>query len=72
MGSSVTKSGLTPEEQVKQLRTTPNKPGAEDVEAMNNRVLALETLYHLAGRSQATTGLKCTYTALWQPAPDSL
>ena len=63
---------MTPEQQVKQLRTTPNKPGASDIEAMNNRVLALDTLYHLAGRNQATPGLQGTYTGLWQPAPDSL
>ena len=74
MNTSTTRphSKLTPEQQIRQLRTTPDKPGAEDIEAMNNRVIALEALYNLAGRSQATPGLKCTYTALWAEAPDSI
>ena len=63
---------MTPEQQVKQLRTTTTAYGATDIEAMNNRVLALDTLYHLAGRNQATPGLQGTYTGLWQPAPDNL
>lgn len=63
---------LTPEAQVRQLRTEARTPGASDIEAMNNRVIALETLYRLAGRHQATPGLKCTYTGLWQPAPDTI
>jgi len=56
---------LTPEQQVKLLRTKARKPGAEDIQAMNNRVIVLEALYQLAGRSQATPGLRCTYTGLW-------
>ena len=65
-------SKLTPQQQIRQLRTTPDKPGAEDIAAMEARVIALETLYHLAGRSQATPGLRCTYTGLWAETPDSI
>jgi len=56
----------TPQQAVKNLRTTPTKPGAEDIEAMNNRVLALEWLYRLQGRKDAKKPLRCTYTGLWQ------
>ena len=56
----------TPQQAVKNLRTTPAKPGAEDIEAMNNRVLALEWLYRLQGRKDANKPLRCTYTGLWQ------
>ena len=44
---------------IKNLRTNANLPGAQDVEAMNNRTLALEWLYRISGR---TCG---TYTGLW-------
>ena len=56
----------TPQQAVKNLRTTPTKPGAEDIEAMNNRVLALEWLYRLQGRKDAKKPLRCTYTGLWR------
>ena len=40
------------------LRTQPKKPGAEDIEAMNNRTILIEWLYRLSGRSDGTyTGL---------------
>ena len=32
--------------QLSELRTKPNRPGAEDVEAMDNRVKALELMAH--------------------------
>ena len=57
---------MTPEQQIRQLRTEPTKPGAEDIEAMNNRVLALEWLYRLQGRKDAKPGLRSTYTGLWE------
>lgn len=56
----------TPQQAVKNLRTTPTKPGAEDIEAMNNRVLALEWLFRLQGRANAKPPLRGTYTNLWQ------
>ena len=41
------------------LRTQCNLPGAEDVEASANRIIALNWLYRLSGR---TNGI---YTGLW-------
>ena len=55
---------LTPEEQVRLLRTEAIKPGAEDLQAMNNRVAALDALYHLDGRHLDGHPLKSTYTGL--------
>ena len=42
------------------LRTQPNLPEGQDVEAMHNRHIALEWLYRLSGR---TNNL---YSGLWQ------
>ena len=42
------------------LRTQCNLPGAEDVEASANRIIALNWLYRLSGR---TNGL---YVGLWE------
>ena len=55
---------LTPEEQVRLLRTEALAHGAEDIQAMNNRVAALDALYHLDGRHLDGHPLKCTYTGL--------
>ena len=55
---------LTPEEQVRLLRTEAIKPGAEDLQAMNNRVAALDALYHLDGRHLDGHPLRGTYTGL--------
>lgn len=57
---------MTPQDAVKQLRTQTDLPGATDIRAMNNRVLALEWLYRLQGRKDAKPGLRGTYTGLWQ------
>lgn len=65
-------SKLTPEQQVKQLRTTPTKPGAEDVAAMEARVVALQALYDLAGRSNPGHTMHGLFTGLWAEAPDSI
>ena len=45
---------------IESLRTKCNLPGAEDIEASANRVIALQWLYRLSGR---TNGL---YTGLWE------
>ena len=45
---------------IESLRTKCNLPGAEDIEASNNRMLALNWLYRLSGR---TNGI---YTGLWE------
>ena len=63
---------LTPEQQVKCLRTEARKPGAEDFKAMENRVLVLDALYHLAGRDNKDHTLHGTYTGLWEEPPANL
>jgi len=65
---------LTPQEQVRLLRTTPhpNKPGATDIRAMNNRTLVMDALYALAGRDNPDSTMHGLYTNLWQEAPDTL
>ena len=60
----MTKNGLTPEEQTMLLRTEALAHGAEDLQAMNNRVAALDALYHLDGRHLDGHPLKSTYTGL--------
>ena len=55
---------LTPEEQVRLLRTEAVSYGATDIQAMNNRVAALDALYHLDGRHLDGHPLKGTYTGL--------
>lgn len=42
----------------------PNKRGAQDHEAMNNRVKYLDHLYALDGRGNADHPLRGTYTGL--------
>jgi len=51
---------------IESLRTKANLPGAEDIEAMNNRMIALNWLYRLSGR---TNGI---YTGLWQQFQEKL
>jgi hypothetical protein len=63
---------LTPEQQVRQLRTEALKPGAEDIEAMNNRVIALEQLYQLSGRANPNHTMHSRTTGLWAQTPDTL
>ena len=55
---------LTPEEQVRLLRTTPRKPEGQDLEAMRNRVTVLDALYHLDGRHLPGHPHRGTYTGL--------
>jgi len=45
---------------IQSLRTNCNLPGAEDIEASSNRIVAIQWLYRLSGR---TNGI---YTGLWQ------
>lgn len=42
----------------------PAKPGAEDIEAMNNRVVWLEQLYHQEGRDKPDHPQHGIYTGL--------
>jgi len=55
---------LTPEEQVRLLRTEALSYGATDVQAMNHRVAVLDALFHLDGRHLDGHPLKGTYTGL--------
>ena len=55
--------------QLSELRTKPNLPGAQDIEAMNNRGAALELLYHAAHRDDPNSTLHHTYTGLWHGMP---
>jgi len=55
--------------QLSALRTKPNRPGAEDIEAMNNRVAALELLYHATRRDDPNNTQRGLYTGLWDGMP---
>jgi hypothetical protein len=55
--------------QLSELRTKPNRYGAEDVEVMNNRVAALELLYHAARRDDPNNTHHHCYTGLWDGMP---
>jgi len=57
-------SKLTPEEQVRLLRTEALSYGATDIQAMNHRVAVLDALFHLDGRHLPGHPLKSTYTGL--------
>ena len=51
---------------IQSLRTQCNLPGAEDIEASNNRIITLNWLYRLSGR---TDGI---YTGLWHQYQEKL
>jgi hypothetical protein len=55
--------------QLNELRTKPNRYGAEDVEAMNNRVIAMELLYEAARRDDPNSTMHRLYTGLWDGLP---
>jgi len=57
---------MTPAEQILQLHQAPKLPGAQDIKAMNRRVLALDALYDLDGRSDPGHPNHNTYTGLFQ------
>lgn len=44
----------------------PVLPAAQDTEAMMDRVIILELLYHMDGRHNRSHPLHNTYTGLWQ------
>lgn len=52
-----------------ELRTKPNRYGAEDVEAMDNRGKALELLYEATRRDDPNHSMHHTYTGLWDGMP---
>ena len=51
---------------IQSLRTDCNLPGAEDIEASSNRVIALNWLYRLSGRTNGS------YTGLWRQYQEKL
>ena len=51
---------------IQSLRTQCNLPGAEDIEASNNRVIAMNWLYRLSGRTNGSL------TGLWQQYQEKL
>lgn len=56
------------EAELQGLRIEPNRPGAEDVVAMENRTRRLQILYLLADRGNAEPGLRGTYAGLHKAA----
>jgi hypothetical protein len=63
---------LTPEQQVKCLRTDARKPGAEDWHSQTNRILVMDALYVLAGRDNPDSTMHGLYTGLWEEPPANL
>ena len=45
---------------INSLRTQANLPGAQDIEAASNRIIAIEWIYRLSGRTNNV------YSGLWQ------
>ena len=60
---------MTPEQQVRSIKTETTSYGATDITAMENRVLALDMLYKLAGRDNPNSPSHGIYTGLWAPYP---
>ena len=48
------------------LQVAPNKPGAQDTFAMQNRIYLLDALYEMDGRHKPDHPLHHTYTGLYQ------
>ena len=61
---------MTPEQQVRSIKTDTTAYGATDITAMENRVLALDMLYKFAGRDNPNSTMHGIYTGLWAPYPD--
>lgn len=62
-------SRMTAAEKAAALRIEPTLPGAQDIEAMNNRVKRLELLYEAARRDDPNSGAHSLYTGLHASAP---
>ena len=57
---------MTLEQQIAALRIEPNLPGAQDIEAMANRVKRLDLLYEATRRDQKENSRHGVYTGLHQ------
>ena len=60
---------MTPEEQVRSIKTDTTAYGATDITVMENRVIALDMLYKLAGRDDTNSPSHGCYTGLLAPCP---
>ena len=60
---------MTPEEQIRSIKTDTTAYGATDITAMENRVIALDMLYKLAGRDNPNSPLHSSYTGIWASRP---
>ena len=60
---------MTPEQQIRSIKTYTTAFGATDITAMENRVLAMEMLYKFAGRDNPNSTMRGLYTGLWAPYP---
>jgi len=58
---------------IQSLRTQCNLPGAQDIEASSNRIIALNWLYRLSGRTNGVmTGLWQQYQAKLEAAKENV
>ena len=60
---------MTPEQQIRSIKTDTTAYGATDIAAMNARVIALDMLYKFAGRDNPNSTMHGLYTGLWAPYP---
>ena len=60
---------MTPEQQVRSIKTETTAYGATYITAMENRVLALDMLYKFAGRDNTNSTMHGLYTGLWATYP---
>jgi hypothetical protein len=60
---------MTPEQQIRSIKTSTTAFGATDITAMNARVVALDALYKLAGRDNPNSPMNALYTGLWASCP---
>jgi hypothetical protein len=60
---------MTPEQQIRTIQTETTAYGATDITAMENRTIALDMLYKLAGRDNPNSTMNGLYTGLWAPYP---
>ena len=60
---------MTAQQKAAALRIAANSPGGADVEAMENRVKLLESLYLAARRDDPQSAMHGLYTGLGQPSP---
>ena len=60
---------MTPEQQVRSIKTDTTAYGATDITVMENRAIAMEMRYKLAGRDDPNSKMRGLYTGLWATCP---